>query len=728
MKFNQVLSNFSAGIWSDKMRANTEVDQYKRSCKELQNMFVQKEGGAFQRPGFQYKALPGAQQTNLNTQAHANRIFTIIGKESGVRTQYILFINDSLPSVAWFCYNTRTGAILTMSVDPDVDILNRGEISWVNTGDYFVAAFEDGKQPIVVTAKDGVCSIWGIINNPAAGGFFSYTTVPYRSPNVLGEGVPQTITSSAAAGLVVLTASSVFFTPGMIGAFIRLTSAASTGVAVITSTPAGAGPHLTCNATVLQNVPVVACGTTVGTYWEISAWNGYYGWPTKVTAFEQRLYWGGKSETNVVTKDHSYVWGSRAGDIWDMMEIPFAQDPYFTTYASDNSRPFSFVSTKAVGSVRGMSSTKVLVIGYSDKEMTVRGTQNALGPLDITIDSNSSYGMSGVQPISIDNNTLYAQSGGQAIRQLVFSYQNEQYNSEDVSYVANIFDDKIYYVKKLVSTRLADTAVLFCVLARKSPDVGYRTMVATIDQQNNIGAWSYFKIGSSTATLAHPEMFIVDATSTFSYGNDKSEMYAIVKMPLYGGFYLAKIAPVFERPSYQNLDMFYYLDLWTDKNPGGATNVVSAAPFSDGVVVDYFCNGIYKGKTTVAGGNITVDKTTYNSVIFGISYTAKIVPSPIKTVTQFGNTQGKNVKIDSLYIKFLNTLAAHYGDSERSEYYRIPFEIVTADTNSYPPFFNDEKRMAFPPGHSREKLLEIKNELPVPMNVLSIAAEGVVYD
>ena len=61
-----------------------------------------------------------------------------------------------------------------------------------------------------------------------------------------------------------------------------------------------------------------------------------------------------------------------------MMEIPFAQDPYFTTYASDNSRPFSFVSTKAVGSVRGMSSTKVLVIGYSDKEMTVRGTQNAL--------------------------------------------------------------------------------------------------------------------------------------------------------------------------------------------------------------------------------------------------------------------------------------------------------------------------------------------------------------
>lgn len=130
-----------------------------------------------------------------------------------------------------------------------------------------------------------------------------------------------------------------------------------------------------------------------------------------------------------------------------MMEVPLAQDPYFTTYASDNSRPFSFVASKAVGSVRGLSATKVLVVGYSDKEMTVRGTQNALGPLDITIDSNSSYGMSGVQPISIDSNTLYAQSGGQAVRQLVFSYQNEQYNSEDVGYYANISDSKQYNIK-----------------------------------------------------------------------------------------------------------------------------------------------------------------------------------------------------------------------------------------------------------------------------------------
>lgn len=729
MKFNQVLSNFSAGIWSDKMRANTEVDQYKRSCKELQNMFVQKEGGAFQRPGFQYKALPAPQQAIMDAQAYSTKIFALVGKESGVRTQYILFINAGVPTATWFCYNTTTGAILTMSIYPQVNNARTGEVSWAYSGEYFIAAFEDGKEPIVVTVVDGTCYVVGISDAPT-GGTYAYYTVPYNTPNILGEGNPQTITSSAAVGVVTLTASSAFFTPAMVdsafstGTFIKLTSAGVTGVALITATPAGAGPHATCTAAVIRDVPVVACGIAAGTFWEISAWNGHYGWPTKVTAFEQRIYYGGKPETNTKAVDHSYVWGSRAGDIWDMMEVPLAQDPYFTTYASDNSRPFSFVASKAVGSVRGLSATKVLVVGYSDKEMTVRGTQNALGPLDITIDSNSSYGMSGVQPISIDSNTLYAQSGGQAVRQLVFSYQNEQYNSEDVGYYANISDSKQYNIKKLVPIKIGDTSALFIVFKKQTTNI-YRAMAASIDQQNSVGAWSFIRFGSDAGTVNDPSFPIIDATATFPYGNDQGKLYAIAEYA--SAYYLVKMAPIYEKPTYLYNDMFYYLDMFTDVYPGGSATV-AATPFSNGTIVHYFCDGIYKGTTTVSGGNITVDKTTYRSVIYGIAYIAKIVPSPIKTITQFGNSQGKNVKIDTLYIKFLNTLAAYYGDAERSEYYRIPFEIVTADTNSYPPFFNDEKRMAFPPGHSREKLLEIKNELPVPMNVLSIAAEGVVYD
>lgn len=727
MKFNHVLSNFSAGLWSDKMLANTEVEQYKRSCKELQNMFIQKEGGAFQRPGLQYKALPAPQQTIMNAQTYSTKVLSAIGKESGVRTQYLLFINAGLPATNWFCYNTSSGAILTMIIDVQINNVRSGDISWAYSGEYLFIAFEDGDQPVYVDIRNGVCYITGISREAAINPFYN---VPFNSPNVLGEGSPQTITSSAATGVVTLTASAPFFLAtmagivGRTGTYIKLTSAGSTGVAYITATPAGPGPHATCTAFVLVNVPVVACGTAAGTSWEISAWNAAYGWPTKVAAFEERLYWGGKPETNTNTTDHTRVWASRAGDIFDLMEIPLAQDPYFTAYAADNSRPFSFSPAKAIGPVRGLSSTKVLIVGYSDREMVVRGTQGALGILDITIDSNSSYGMSGVQPVSIDNNTLYAQSGGQSLRQLVFSYQNEQYNSEDIGYVANITDSKQYYIKKLIPMKIGDTSTVICLTKKKTTNI-FRSMLVTVDQQNNIGAWNFFRAGTDLGSSNEPTFPIIDGTATFPYGNDSSVFYGIVN---YGsGFYLVKMAPIFEQPTYAYNNMFYYLDMYSEVNPGGSATV-SAAPFSNGTVVHYFCDGWYKGTTTVSGGNIVVDKTTYSSVIYGIAYTAKIVPAPIKTITQFGNSQGKNVKIDTLYIKFLNTLAAAYGDRERAEYYNIPFEIITAAPDTYPPFLTGEKRMAFPPGHSREKLLEIKNTLPVPMNVLSIAAEGVVYD
>lgn len=718
MKFNHVLNNFSSGQWSSKMLSNVELEQYKKACKTLENCIVLKEGGAFKRPGLKYIDL-GARQSVLGSGDH--RLFPIVGRDGSTRKVYIMYTTLNAPNTDWFVYDIDTGATIGASatVPGNRAYSNLKEAHYAQVNDKLYVAIPDGSMPFEAYVYNGVFIVDAYVN---LNNFNDFYNVPFNDPNVVGLGNPQTITSSAAVGVVTLTASSAFFITGMVGAFIKLTSAGSTGVAYITAIPGPPNtPQLTCTALVLVTVPVAACGITAGTSWEISAWNDYYGWPTKVTAFEQRLFWGGKYIGSTGATDHNKVWGSRSGDVEDMMEIPLAQDPDFTAYASDNSRPFSFVPAAATGGVQILTATKVLAIGYSDREIVARGTTGALGPLDITIDNSSSFGAAAVQPIPIDNNALYAQAGKNSVRQLIFSYENEQYKSIDVGFYSDISEGTRYSCSRLSHGSFAGTSLLFSLMKGDSVTESILP-VASIDEQNQVGAWGRITPGGTS-------VFIIDIVSTPAIDGFKKETFALIRRTINGSsaVYLEKFARIFEKSSYSGTDMFYYLDSYKEvASPGSAT--ITGATHLVGETIHVFGDGNYLGTKVVNGsGEFTVD-AIYTNLVYGLGYTSKIIPAPIRTNTQFGNSQGNVHKVNALYIKFWNTIGATYGDPERSEYYDIQFRQNTVVASTSIPLFNGEKRVQFPPGQSREKQIEIKSTLPFPCNVLSVTADGVAYD
>lgn len=51
MKFFNATNNFTAGEWSPKMHARTDVQQYTNAADTIKNALVQVQGGAFRRPG-----------------------------------------------------------------------------------------------------------------------------------------------------------------------------------------------------------------------------------------------------------------------------------------------------------------------------------------------------------------------------------------------------------------------------------------------------------------------------------------------------------------------------------------------------------------------------------------------------------------------------------------------------------------------------------------------------
>lgn len=720
MKFSKVTNNFSAGQWSPRMLHNNELEEYQRACISLQNMLVLKEGGAFARAGFKYIDT-GAFQAGMNASASYLRMFPIIGKNSGVRTLYILVTTNNAPNTDWFIHNVSTGvnyavspnASATSNVAYDLD-----EASYSQVGDQLFVANKAGSMPFVTAVIDNVCYIQGIVEINLSNQFFN---VPYRNPNVLGYGNPQTITSSAATGVVTLTASAAFFVTSMANTtYIKLTSAGSTGVALITAVGGAGVPQLTCTALVIYpNLPTVACGTAAGTAWEISAWNGYYGWPTKVTSFEQRLYWGGKSATYSAGIDSHYVWGSRAGDPIDMMEIPFAQDPDFTTYADDNSRPFTLVPAGGAGELKMLAATKVLTIGFSEREMVARGTTGMLGPNDISIDSSSSFGASGVHPVSIDNNTLYAQAGKRTLRQMIYSYENEQYKSVDVGFITDVSTNSDYIVKKIAKCDIGGTSVLF-VLTHQTNGITSKLLAVSMDEQNRVVAWCRVEPGGTDSP------FVRDIVNIPGVSDNKSVLYAIIVRDGTTA-HLQKLTDIYERTTYSYSSMYYYMDSWIQVSSPASTTI--SVPHLANKLIHYFCDGAYKGTATVSGGGtFEVDVSTYREVVCGIVYSKSLIPVPIRHVNQAGNSTGKNTKVSDLFIHFFNTLYAKYGDPERGEHYEIEFRKTTVHGEDNIPLYTGSKLVKFPPGHSRDKQVEIRSDFPFPVNVLSISAEGVTYD
>jgi len=468
-------------------------------------------------------------------------------------------------------------------------------------------------------------------------------------------------------------------------------------------------------------VPIVACGVTAGTAWEISAWNGYFGWPTRVASFEQRIFWGGKpiSVSYPGNRDHNMVWASRSGDPFDMMELPVVQDPSFTAYASDNSRPFSFAPTAGSGPLLMLTSTKVLVLGYGDKEMVVRGTRGALGPLDISIESNTSFGSTGIRPVSLDNNTFYGGSGFKTVRQLIFSYENEQYKTMDVGFPVDLTDRDTYTIWQIERVILSGTSYLV-VISMNAARTASVVFLGAIDEQNNIGAWTRLIPGNNG--------IIYKMVTTLSNIGSIRKILFLVKRTVNAGtkYFIEELTDIFHKSSYSPTDMFYYLDCYIEISPGGSSTItVTHLPNE---TVHIMADGDYIGtKTSDGSGNISLG-AVYTRVVVGYAYTAKIIPAPSRMITQFGNSTGKVEKIDSLYTKFYNTINAKYGDPERGEYYPIVFRESSVVASTLTPLFTGSKRLQFPPGHSREKQIEFKNDLPTPMNILSISAEGVVYD
>ena len=265
-----------------------------------------------------------------------------------------------------------------------------------------------------------------------------------------------------------------------------------------------------CTVTARTNTTVVTVtvnetfgGTSAESKWRLGAWCDTTGFPAAVAFYEQRLFWAGSSE------QPQTLWGSKSGDYENHTPGTLDDDPVIYTLATDQ-----------VNVIKWLSPGKVMAIGTVGGEFIFSGstTADALTPTNVRVVREGTRGSASHTPIRIDNVVIFIQRQKRKIREFVYQFDSDSFQSPDLTILSN-------QVTKGGVTEIAFQQEPSTIIWGVKADGQLIGMTYLRDQQ--VVAWHRHKLGgtsgSCTITVSDYANIAAGTTLTFTK-SDGSEV------------------------------------------------------------------------------------------------------------------------------------------------------------------------------------------------------------
>lgn len=664
----QIQNDFTSGELDPKLRARTDIAQYKSGLTTAKNVSIQPQGGAKRRDGTKYVA-------TLDSGA-ANAV-RMVSFEFSINDSYMLVFTPGK------MYVFKNGAQVTNINGSGSDFLTVAsltasilpEMNWVQSADTVIVVHEDlPPTKIVRGASD---SSW-------TASAIAFDHVP-QFTFVVDVHSPQfTITPSAVSGNITITASSVTTDTGTAqaggadtitlkssssftaddqpnGMYIELTSGTGSGqkrhiedyvgstkVATVDTawtTQPDATTHYAIKAfnsaavgdyasvatgfgraryvefvsdTVMKafvDVPFFDTDAIVAGDWNSEhgyedVWSATRGYPRSVTFHEGRLFLGG-------TKSRpSTLFGSRVSDFFNFNPgEALADDGVEAT-----------LDTGTFNAIVDIFSGRNLQVFTSGAEFFVPQTlDEPITPSNLIVKQQTAFGMKpGIRLQNVDGSTLFIQRQGKALQEFVFSDSVQAYTSAKIS---------------LLSSHLLKSPEEMAVRVATSTDEGDRLMIVN----GTDGSIACYTLLRSQNVIA-PTEWTTDG-EFLNIGVDVDDIYVVVKRTI-------------------NSAAAYYVELF-DANvlldsakTGGAASSVTMAHLN-GESVKIIRDGVIEPDQTVPASPHTVTFATAatSSHQVGLNFTPEIKTLPVEPNLASGSLKGFKKRIFEVNAELFETQA-----------------------------------------------------------------------
>lgn len=417
--------------------------------------------------------------------------------------------------------------------------------------------------------------------------------------------------------------------------------------------------------------------------------------PGTVAYFEQRLSLAGSIQRP------SDVWMTASGTDTDLSaSVPPAPEDriQFRVATSPN------VAAIAVRHLLPLSHL-VLLGNSAELRVTPINTDALAADEIISVRPQSFIGASTSQPNIVNASALFTSSRGQHVRELGYDININGYITGDLSLRAvHLFDG--FTIRQQTYAK-APTPILWFISRpnASNPNSG-KLLGITYVPEEQIGAWhQHSTTGTFESVCAIPD-------------GDEDRLYCVVTRDLGGGpaFYIERLGPQFAA-SYP--DSFHVDSGMSYRGP--ATTTLTGLDRYNGLTVHYLANAV-PGTGLVAGGSLTVPAGTTTAHV-GLQFITDIVPLPLALqVPGFGAGVAKNP--NQVWLRVDRSGPFKAGPAPEDPLLQ-PADLRPSRrpvVSSGLPFTGREQ-VVLPGDWNQEGKVWIRQELPLPLNVVSLALE-----
>jgi hypothetical protein len=592
MQIIALQNDFTTGEMDPKLRARSDIDQYRSGLAKATNVTVQPQGGAKRRPGTRYIAsLPA----NLASQG-----VRMVPFEFSTTTSYMLVF------VPGRMYVFKDGALVTNINSSGNDYLAIAgitasiipEMCWTQSYDTLIVVHQD-LQPLKIF-RGGNDTTW-------TASTLSFDFIPKYAFTVTTTSGSASITPSATTGNIKITSASSIFSASDVNQYIVGTTAF--GRARIIDYVSGT--EVRARVTVpFFNTDRLSSGT-----WEFErgyedAWSSARGWPRTVGFYQGRLFFGGSKSLP------STVWGSVVGNYFDFNPGEGLADE--SVEATTDTGQYNAIVDMYPGRALQVFTTgaEFFVPQPSDDPITPGTfflrvqTQNGARP--------------GVRVVNVEGGTLFIQRQGKALQEMIYLNTEAAFTAAKIS---------------LLSSHLLKEPSEMAVRKATSTDEGDRLLVVN-DTDGSIACYTLLR---SQKVIA-PSEWTTDG-SFISIGVDISDAYAVVKRTTGGSdvYYVE----LFEEE--------LTLDCSKQATVASSTASVSGLSYLNGRSVKVVRDGVLEADKTVASGSLSFTRAATSSYQIGLTFTPLIKTLPPAPRMQSGSIRGSKKRVYDIILDLFET-------------------------------------------------------------------------
>ena len=149
-------------------------------------------------------------------------------------------------------------------------------------------------------------------------------------------------------------------------------------------------------------------------------------------------------------------------------------------------------------------------------------------------------------------------------------------------------------------------------------------------------------------------------------------------------------------------------------------NEITGLNHLEGKTVQVVGDNNFIKEVTVSSNKITTDEY-YNSLLAGLQFTSIVRPMPFEPTIRNQQSQGRVKAVGKIIARFLNTKGAKIGE-EGNHLTNYPTTKTNDITGQAISLVTDSKRFFTASNWDREKVIEVKQDLPYPMTLISLSS------